>query len=472
MTVITRFAPSPTGMLHIGGARTALFNYLFAKHTGGEFKLRIEDTDAARNSAAAYQAILDGLNWLGLPFDGDVIYQSKNVARHQEVAGQLVKNGGAYYCYTTPEQLAGQRAAAEAKGDVFKYDRRWRDSQETPPEDVTPSVRIKSPLTGSITVIDHVLGEVTVEAAELDDMVILRSDGTPTYMHAVVVDDHDMGVTHVIRGADHFTNMFRQCVLYDAMGWQRPEFAHIPLINDETGHKLSKRKGAASTTDYADKGYLPEAMRNYLAKLGWGHGDDEIFTDAQAIEWFTLEHIGKAPARLDFAKLNHVNAHYLRQIPPEQLAQLLIPFLRAAQQAPHSPLEREPAITEAMPLLVRALPSVINKVQTLVELADAVKFYLTAPAAYDEKAKAMLTKNGPNIPLVLPALEALSEPWCADSVKAAIHDVSTASGKKIGELMPPLRAAIVGAMSGPDIPDAMAILGKAESVNRLKRAIA
>ncbi len=449
MTVITRFAPSPTGMLHIGGARTALFNYLFARHMGGQFKLRIEDTDAARNSEAAYAAILDGLKWLGLSQDGAVIYQSKNAARHREVAEELVKRGQAYYCYTTAEQLAEQRAAAEAKGEMFKYDRRWRDASETPPADVKPSIRIKAPLTGSITVIDRVLGETTVEAAELDDMVILRSDGSPTYMHAVVVDDHDMGVTHVIRGSDHFTNMFRQCVIYDAMGWARPEFAHIPLINDESGKKLSKRKGAASTTEYAEMGYLPEAMRNYLVRLGWSHGDDEIFTDDQAIQWFTLEHIGAAPARLDFAKLNHVNAHYLRLRTGAELADLLgVPASLAA-----------------------AIESVKVKVSTLVELKSAIEFYLTAPTSYDEKAEAMLAKNGANIPLILPALEALAEPWTADAVKQALNDVATTSGKKIGEIMPPIRAAIVGAMSGPDIPDAMAILGKAEAISRLKAAV-
>jgi glutamyl-tRNA synthetase len=449
MTVITRFAPSPTGMLHIGSARTALFNYLFAKHTGGKFLLRVEDTDLARNSEAAYQAILDAMAWLGLPHDGQVVYQRLNEARHRNVAQELVKNGGAYYCYTTPEELAEQRAAAEAKGEVFKYDRRWRDSSETPPADVKPSVRIKAPLTGEVVVHDAVQGEVHFGADALDDLVILRSDGTPTYNLAVVVDDHDMGVTHVIRGDDHLNNAGRQTVIYNAMGWDVPVFAHIPLIHGADGAKLSKRHGATGTTEYAAMGYLPEAMRNYLARLGWGHGDDEIFSDAQAIAWFTLDHIGKAPARLDFAKLNHVNAHYLRLKTGGELAALL--------DVPAS--------------LAPAIESVKVKVSTLVELKEAISFYLTAPANYDEKATAMLAKNGTNIPLILPTLEALAEPWTADSVKGAIHTVAEQSAKKIGELMPPLRAAIVGAMSGPDIPDAMAILGKAESLARLKRAV-
>jgi glutamyl-tRNA synthetase len=453
MTVITRFAPSPTGMLHIGGARTALFNYLFARHMGGQFKLRIEDTDAARNSDAAYQAIVDGLKWLGLTFDGDIVYQSKNAERHREVALELVKNGGAYYCYTTQEELAEQRAAAEAKGEVFKYDRKWRPdaagNTPPPPKDITPSVRIKSPLSGEVVVKDAVQGDVHFGADALDDLVILRSDGNPTYNLAVVVDDHDMGITHVIRGDDHLNNAGRQTVIYQAMGWAVPVFAHIPLIHGTDGAKLSKRHGATSTTEYADMGYLPEAMRNYLAKLGWGHGDDEIFSDAQAIEWFTLEHIGKAPARLDFAKLGHVNAHYLRLKTGEQLSELLgVPTTMAA-----------------------AIESVKVKVSTLVELKEAIQFYLAAPTSYDEKAAAMLAKNSANIPLILPALEALAEPWTAESVKSSIHAVAEQSGKKIGELMPPLRAAIVGVMSGPDIPDAMAILGKAESINRLKAAL-
>lgn len=538
MTVITRFAPSPTGMLHIGGARTALFNYLFARHMGGQFKLRIEDTDAARNSEAAYSAIVDGLKWLGLTLDGDIVYQSKNADRHREVALELVKRGQAYYCYTTPEELAQQRAAAEAKGEVFKYDRKWRPQESpspqrgedgkgadlsdilpgsppptlppmgggnvpVPPLDIKPSIRIKAPLSGEVVVRDAVQGDVVFGADALDDLVILRSDGTPTYNLAVVVDDHDMGITHIIRGDDHLNNAGRQSVIYSAMGWDIPVFAHIPLIHGADGAKLSKRHGATSTTEYAAMGYLPEAMRNYLARLGWSHGDDEIFSDAQAIEWFTLEHIGKAPARLDFAKLNHVNAHYLRATPAEKLAEMIMPQL--CPTLPNSPPEGESTrsfnasvgghtskespddvvnATSAPPLggsygalgvselqfLVAAIESVKSKASTLVELREQLAFYLTAPAAYDEKAAAMLAKNGANIALILPTLEALAEPWSAESVKAVIHSVSEQTGKKIGELMPPLRAAIVGAMSGPDMPDAMAILGKGETISRLKRA--
>ncbi len=453
--IITRFAPSPTGMLHIGGARTALFNYLFARHMGGQFKLRIEDTDLARNSDAAYQAILDGMAWLGLAFDGAVVYQKENAARHREVAEELVKRGGAYYCYTTAQELSQQRAAAEARGDVFKYDRKWRPdaagNTPPPPAGITPSVRIKAPLMGEVVVEDAVQGAVRFGPDALDDLVILRSDGMPTYNLAVVVDDHDMGVTHVIRGDDHLNNAGRQSVIYQAMGWEIPVFAHIPLIHGADGAKLSKRHGATGTMEYAAMGYLPEAMRNYLAKLGWGHGDDEIFSDAEAIEWFTLEHIGKAPARLDFAKLNHVNAHYLRAKTGAELAALL-------------------ALSHPMLDVARALDSVKTKASTLVELQDAVAFYLQAPTTYDEKAAQQLAKNGANLSAVIAALEGLAEPWQADAIKQLLNDVATQLGKKIGEVMPPVRAALVGAMSGPDIPDALAILGKAESLARLRAA--
>lgn len=447
MSVITRFAPSPTGMLHIGGARTALFNYLFARHHGGQFLLRVEDTDKARSTPQATQAILDGLQWLGVAHDGDVVYQSAREARHREVAEELVKRGQAYYCYTTAEELAEQRKAAEARGEMFKYDRKWRDSSTTPPAGVKPSIRIKAPLEGEVIVRDAVQGDVRFGADVLDDFVILRSDGTPTYMHAVVVDDHDMGITHIIRGDDHLNNAGRQMVIYQAMGWDVPQFAHIPLIHGPDGAKLSKRHGATSVTEYADMGYLPEAMRNYLVRLGWAHGDDEIFSDEQAIAWFTLEGIGQSPSRLDFAKLAHVNAHYLRARSGSELAAMLgIDASRAA-----------------------AIESVREKASTLPELREQVAFYLTAPTSYDEKAAAQLAKGRENLQLLLPALAALGA-WEAGSIKSTVQAVADAQGKKLGELMPPMRAAIVGAMTGPDIPVAMEILGQSESLKRLKTA--
>ncbi|MBN8543361.1 MAG: glutamate--tRNA ligase [Alphaproteobacteria bacterium] len=447
MTVITRFAPSPTGYLHIGGARTALFNYLFARHHGGQFKLRIEDTDVARSTDAAKQALIEGLDWMGVRWDGEIVYQLARAARHREVAEELVKNGAAYYCYTTPEELAEQRAAAEAKGEIFKYDRKWRDRTDSV-AGVKPSVRIKAPLTGEVIVKDLVQGDVTFGADVLDDFVILRSDGTPTYMHAVVVDDHDMGITHIIRGDDHLNNAGRQMVIYQAMGWDVPAWAHIPLIHGPDGAKLSKRHGATAIGDYAGMGYLPEAMRNYLLRLGWSHGDDEIISDTQAIEWFNIEGIGQSPSRLDFAKLNHVNAHYMRAKSGAELAQLV--GMEAQWAA--------------------ALDSVKSKASTLTELNDAMKFYLERPTSYDDKAKATLEKGKANLPMMIGALEALGD-WNAAAIKAAITAVAEANGKKLGEVMPPMRAAIVGAMSGPDIPDAIAILGKTEALTRLKAAL-
>ena len=458
MSVVTRFAPSPTGMLHIGGARTALFNYLYAKRHGGEFKLRVEDTDAARNSEASYRAILDGLQWLGVAYDGEPIYQSQRGARHKEIAEEMVKRGAAYYCYTTAEELASQRALAEAKGEQFRYNRTWRPSATagetlaTPPAGVAPSIRIKAPVEGEVVVHDAVQGDVRFGAEALDDFVILRSDGTPTYMLAVVVDDHDMGVTHIIRGDDHLTNAGRQLVIYRAMGWAVPQFAHIPLIHGPDGKKLSKRHGAAAVTDYAAMGYLPEAMRNYLLRLGWSHGDAEIFSDEDAIRWFNLEAIGQAPARLDFAKLDHVNAHYLRAKSGAALAELL-------------------GLTSDKLDMAQAIDSVKAKVSRMTELKDAVAFYLEAPAGYDEKAAATLEKGRENLrDIVIPALEKL-DGWDAAGIKQCVADTATAAGKKLGELMPPMRAAIVGAMSGPDIPDAMAILGRDESLKRLKAAL-
>ncbi len=454
MAVVTRFAPSPTGMLHIGGARTALFNYLFARHHGGQFKLRIEDTDEARNSDAAYQAIVDGLKWLGLSHDGEIVYQRLNANRHREVAEELVKRGAAYYCYTTQEELAEQRAAAEAKGEIFKYDRKWRPTASAGelkiPEGVKPSIRIMAPLEGEIIVRDAVQGDVRFGPDALDDMVILRSDGNPTYNLAVVVDDHDMGVTHVIRGDDHLNNAGRQTLIYQAMGWALPTFAHIPLIHGPDGAKLSKRHGATSTTEYAAMGYLPEAMRNYLARLGWSHGDSEIFSDAEAIEWFGLDHVGQSPSRLDFAKLNHVNAHWLRLKPAAELAALL-------------------GIDAS---LAAAIESVKSKASTLIELKEQIAFYLAAPTAYDDKAKATLEKGRTVLADAAKLFESDSAlVWEAEAIKAKIAAVAEQLGKKLGEVMPPMRAALVGAMSGPDVPVAMAILGRAEVLKRFSNAL-
>jgi glutamyl-tRNA synthetase len=309
MKIITRFAPSPTGFLHIGGARTALFNYLFAKNNGGEFLLRVEDTDQKRSTNEAVDAILEGMDWLGLKHDGEIVFQSKNIDRHKQVALELLEKGEAYYCYTSAQELEEMRNEAEKKGEVFKFKSPWRDKTPSQKTDVKPVIRIKSPKQGETIINDLVQGEVRVANSELDDLVLLRSDETPTYMLAVVVDDHDMEISHVIRGDDHLTNAFRQKIIFDAMGWKAPEFAHIPLIHGSDGAKMSKRHGATSVMEYKAMGYLPEALRNYLLRLGWSHGNEEIISDAQAIEWFGLDHVGKSPSRFDFAKLDNLNKH-------------------------------------------------------------------------------------------------------------------------------------------------------------------
>lgn len=456
MTVITRFAPSPTGMLHIGGARTALFNYLFAKRHGGKFLLRVEDTDRARSTEAAKQAILDGMHWLGLMHDDAIIYQSERTDRHREVAEALVKSGQAYYCYASEDELAAMRQAAEQKGEAFRYDRRWRDAEgKAIPAGIAPTIRIKAPLEHGITIHDKVQGDVTFPPDALDDFIILRSDGTPTYMLAVVVDDHDMGITHIIRGDDHFNNAARQAAIYQAMGWELPVFAHIPLIHGADGAKLSKRHGATSVMEYADMGYLPEAMRNYLLRLGWSHGDDELISDEQARDWFDLEHIGKSPARLDVEKLNHVNAHYLRQKSDAALADGITPYL--------------PQNNANSAFIAAAIASVKERASHFIELAQAIDFYLSAPKQFDEKAQDNLQKNGANLAYIIPALQALGH-WQADAIKQCLADTATEHGAKLGAFMPPVRAAIVGSMSGPDVALALEILGKEESINRLQFA--
>lgn len=444
LAVITRFAPSPTGYLHIGGARTALFNYLFAKRMGGKFLLRVEDTDRARSTPEATQAILDGMKWLGLQHDGEVTFQFARQQRHAEIAKEMLANGKAYYCYTTQEELNAFRETHPNE----KFKSPWRDfgrdSMETPPN-VPPVIRLKAPQSGSITVRDHVRGEVTVEASELDDMVLLRADGTPTYMLAVVVDDHDMNVTHVIRGDDHFTNTFRQVLIYNAMGWDVPEFAHIPLIHGADGAKLSKRHGALSVMEYKTMGYLPEALRNYLLKLGWAHGDDEIISDAQAIEWFNLEGIGHSPGRLDFDKLKHVNAHYMKQAAPERLAELA-----------------------GMKLPLKAIPWLVERAQTIPELAEQAAF-LTAhrPLEKTEKAAHILSEAKPWLAEAKAALGNVSG-WDEAALKASAEAFMAQKAMKPKQFMPAIRAALSGKeASAGAIYQIMEALGKDESLGRI-----
>ncbi|WP_428682270.1 glutamate--tRNA ligase [Reyranella sp.] len=467
MTVVTRFAPSPTGYLHIGGARTALFNWLFAKHHGGKYLLRIEDTDRARSTEPAIAAILDGLSWLGLPWDGEVTYQFSRAARHAEVAHEMLAKGHAYHCYASPQELDEMRAAQKAAGKPMRYDGRWRDRDpKEAPGDVKPVVRLKAPQTGQTIIKDAVQGEVTVENAQLDDMILLRADGTPTYMLAVVVDDHDMGVTHVIRGDDHLNNAFRQLQIIRAMGWPEPVYAHIPLIHGPDGAKLSKRHGALGVDAYRDMGFLPAALRNYLLRLGWGHGDDEIISTAQAIEWFDLDGVGRSASRFDMAKLTNLNAHYLRETPDAELLPLVLPRIE----------EKLGTVDAAgRERIVRGLSGVKQRARTLIELADSLAFYARAgaPPIADDKARALLTPDARAVIAKLaPALEPQASDWSEKALEEAVREFAEANGLKLGQVAQPLRVALTGSTASPGIFEVLAVLGPAESKVRLLAAAA
>jgi glutamyl-tRNA synthetase len=465
MTVTVRFAPSPTGFLHIGGARTALFNWLFARHHRGAFRLRIEDTDRERSTAEATKAILDGLSWLGLGWNGEVVYQFAGASRHAEIARQLLAAGNAYSCYSTPEELEAMRERARAEGRSIGYDGTWRDRDpsEAPPG-VTPVIRLKTPREGATTIRDHVLGEVTVDNRELDDLIILRSDGTPTYNFSVVVDDHDMGITHVIRGNEHFRNAFRQVQIYRALGWPIPEFAHIPLIHGSDGAKLSKRHGALGVEAYRDMGYLPEALRNYLLRLGWGHGDDEIISTAQAIEWFDLDGIGKAPAQFDFAKLDSINAHYIREADDARLLGLVAERLDAEFGQPLSEIEGE--------RLLKAMPGLKPRAKTIVELAEKARFYVAPrPIRPAPDAARELTSEARQLLGALENSLAQAE-WQAAPLEQKLRDFATAKGVKLGAVAQPLRAALTGTTASPGIFEVMEVLGRDETLGRIADAAA
>jgi len=451
-SIVTRFAPSPTGFLHIGGARTALFNWLFARHHGGKFLLRIEDTDKARSTKEAIDAILDGMRWLELDWDGHEYYQSQFWARHAEVAHKLLERGHAYRCYMTQEELAAQREKAQAERRPFRIDSPWRDVAETQ-GDKPFVIRLKAPREGETVIEDKVQGRVTVQNSELDDFILLRSDGTPTYMLAVVVDDHDMGVTHVIRGDDHLNNAFRQLAIIRAMGWPEPVYAHVPLIHGADGAKLSKRHGALGVDSYRDElGYLPEAVSNYLLRLGWGHGDDEIISREQAIEWFDLDHVGKSPSRFDFKKLENLNGHYLRQADDARLAALVAPKLGLSEPD----------------LLVRAMPELKARAHTLNELADGARFlFESRPLSIDEAAAALLTPEA-RAPLAAAHKELVAlANWDSESLEGAIREVAEGAGVKLGKLAQPLRAALTGRTTSPGIFDVLALLGRDESLARI-----
>lgn len=459
--IVTRFAPSPTGFLHIGGVRTALFNWLFARHNGGRYLLRIEDTDRKRSTDEAIAAILDGLDWMGLDHDGEVVFQSSRAARHAEVARGLLEAGQAYRCYATPEELAEMRERAKAEGRSMRYDGRWRDRDPAEaPAGAEPVIRFKAPREGETMIEDHIQGEVRVANAELDDMVLLRADGSPTYMLSVVVDDHDMGITHVIRGDDHLTNSFRQTQLYRALEWPVPEFAHMPLLHGADGAKLSKRHGALGVEAYRDMGVLPEAMFNYLLRLGWSHGDDEIISRDQAIEWFTLEAVGRSAARFDMERLTSLNAHYIREADDTRLVELIRPRL--------SDIIGTTPDAAAEARIQRGLAGLKPRASTLIELAEKAAFY-AAPRPLEMTAKAQ-KQIGPDalrhLSALAQSLDALPD-WTEETLETVIRRFVDEHGLKLGAVAQPLRAALTGKTESPGLFEVLAVLGREESLARL-----
>jgi glutamyl-tRNA synthetase len=462
MTVVTRFAPSPTGFLHVGGARTALFNWLYARHYRGQYRLRIEDTDRARSTKEAIEAILNGLGWLGLDADGEVVYQSKNAERHAEMARSLLAMGRAYYCYASPGELAEMREKARLEGRPIRYDGRWRDRKPSDaPKNVPPVIRLKAPQGGETVINDRVQGEVRVANEQLDDMVLLRGDGTPTYMLSVVVDDHDMGITHVIRGDDHLTNAFRQAQLYLACDWAMPEFAHIPLIHGADGAKLSKRHGALSVEAYREMGFLPEALRNYLLRLGWSHGDSEIISTEEAVSWFDLDAVGRSAARFDLAKLSNVNAHYLRATDDAKLVETIVPFIAKI-------IGREPNDSQ-LRRLKAGMPGLKQRANTLVELAESALFYVRdRPIPISPEAERLLD---PEARLRLKRLRdrlAGVKDWGEAALEAETRAFAEADKAQLGQVAQPLRAALTGLKVSPGIFEIMATLGRDEVLGRLE----
>lgn len=461
MTVVTRFAPSPTGFLHIGGARTALFNWLYARHHGGKYLLRIEDTDRKRSTQEAIDAILEGLEWLGLSPDEEPVFQSSRQQRHSEVALAMLESGNAYYCYCTPEELSEMREKARAEGRTVLYDGRWRDRDPSEaPDGVPPVVRLKAPRDGETVIQDAVQGEVRVANSQLDDMVLLRADGTPTYMLSVVVDDHDMGVTHVIRGDDHLTNAFRQTEIYRAMGWGVPVFGHIPLIHGADGAKLSKRHGALGVEAYRDMGYLPEALLNYLMRLGWSHGDEEIIPLEKAVEWFELEDVNRGASRFDFDKLGALNGHYIRECDDHRLLDLIQPGL-----------EKEigrPLDDDQKSRLAKGLPGLKQRSRTVPELIDTALFYVKPrPLELDQKAASILTPEARALMAALREKFARLSSWDEPSIEQALREMVEENGLKLGQLAQPLRAALCGSTVSPGIFEVAAALGQRETLGRL-----
>jgi glutamyl-tRNA synthetase len=466
MSVVTRFAPSPTGFLHIGGARTALFNWLYARGRGGKMLLRIEDTDRERSTQAAIDAILDGLNWLGIGWDGEVVYQFARAARHREVVETLLASGHAYRCYASPQELTEMREAARREGRAKLYDGRWRDRDPgDAPEGIKPVIRLKAPLSGEIVIEDQVQGRVVWQNENLDDLVLLRSDGTPTYMLAVVVDDHDMDVTHVIRGDDHLTNAARQKQIYDALGWAAPVMAHIPLIHGPDGSKLSKRHGALGVDAYRAMGYLPVALRNYLVRLGWSHGDQEIFSTEEMIATFDLPQIGRSPARFDFAKLESIDGHYIRQASESELLAAIDQLLPHLANGEALVKRLTPAVRQQ---LAAALPSLKERAKTLLDLIDGASFILSdRPIDLDDKAKALLSPEARALLGEITAELTAVEPWTPEATEQAVRTFAERKGAKLGAVAQPLRAALTGRTTSPGIFEVLNLLGKSESLARL-----
>lgn len=461
MSVVVRFAPSPTGYLHIGSARTALFNWLFARHYGGKMLLRIEDTDRARSTQEAVEAIYKGLEWLGIDWDETPVHQFERSARHVEVAHTLLEKGMAYRCYCSPEELEAIREEARAKGLSPRYDGRWRDRSPTEaPKDIQPVIRFKAPQTGDTVIHDLVQGEVRVPNQQLDDMIILRADGTPTFNLSVVVDDHDMSITHIIRGDDHLTNMFRQFHIFKAMGWKIPHYAHIPLIHGPDGAKLSKRHGALGVEAYRDMGFLPEALRNYLLRLGWSHGDAEIISTQEAIEWFGLDHVGKSPARFDFVKLTNLNGHYLREAENGHLLDLLVPFIEKNHGIPVS--------GEGRSLLKRGMEGLKARAKTMVELAEMSLFYLVL-RPMDESAQKLLDEAGLKLlAMITESLFTLPQSsWSEEQLENHMREFAEKHDLKLGKLAQPLRAALTGKTVSPSVFEIMHVLGRDKTLERL-----
>ncbi len=465
--VVTRFAPSPTGFLHIGGGRTALFNWLYAKRHGGKMLLRIEDTDRERSTEPAIQAILEGLQWLGITWDEDVVYQFARAARHREVAESLLAQGRAYRCYASQQELEEMREKARAEGRPMRYDGRWRDRDPSEaPAGVKPVIRLRAPQEGETVVEDKVQGRVVWQNKDLDDLVLLRSDGNPTYMLAVVVDDHDMDVTHVIRGDDHLTNAARQTQIYQACGWDVPEMAHIPLIHGPDGAKLSKRHGALGVDAYRSLGYLPIALRNYLVRLGWSHGDQEFFSTQEMIDAFGFEGIGRSPARFDFAKLEHLNGHYMRSSSDADLVAAIETILPEIGPPRGAPAALTPRLRAQ---LTAAMPGLKERAKTLVELFDSAYYlYAARPLTFEPKAEALLADGGrARIAALLPDVEAITD-WSAATTEETVRRFADTNGLKLGQVAQPLRAALTGRSTSPGLFDVMDVLGRDECLGRLR----